>query len=322
MIFPVPEQPPYRPPSEAESVLVRVTRGCAWNRCAFCDMYKDLDFELRDAGEVARDLARLRELHPSARSIFLADSDSLEHPRLAEIVAEVRRVFPEAERVTSYARLTTLRRLGFAGLSRLRQAGLDRIHAGLESGSFRVLKRVRKALRPELAIEGGRAALAAGFELSLYILCGLGGEDDWEEHARESARVTGAIWPHFLRLRSLVLLPGTPLRAACEAGSFRPASPLTRLSEVRRLLAALQPAAPDAPARELAVCSDHFSNLVWCDRRQVYSGVNGVLPAQRDAMLAELDAAIARARASRVTLDPGALALRGRVLGMYAPTRL
>lgn len=316
-----PEAPPYRPPSEAASVLVRVTRGCAWNRCAFCDMYKDLDFELRDVEAIARDLASLRRLHPDARSIFLADADSLAHPRLPEILAETRRAFPAAERVTSYARLTTLRRLGVAALIRLREAGLDRIHAGLESGSFRVLKRARKGLRPELAIEGGRAAAAAGFELSLYILCGLGGEDDWEEHAHESARVVGAIWPHCLRLRSLVLLPGTPLRAQHDAGAFRAASPLTRLREVRRLIAGLQPPAQVSCTRDLEVYSDHVSNLIWCDRKPVYRGVNGVLPLGRAAMLAELDAAIACVAAGKVAAEPGTLALRGRVLSLYAPTR-
>jgi radical SAM superfamily enzyme YgiQ (UPF0313 family) len=322
LIFRPPDQPPYRPPSEAESVLVRVTRGCAWNRCAFCDMYKAIDFEPRNVDEILRDLASLRQLYPQGHSIFLADSDSLEHPRLAEIVAEVRRVFPEAERVTSYARLTTLRRLGATTLAALRGAGLDRIHAGLESGSFAVLKRARKALRPELAIAGGHAAIAAGFELSLYILCGLGGEDDWEEHAGESARVISAIWPHFVRLRSLVLLPGTPLRQAYEAGSFRPASPLTRLREVRRLIEGLEPLADAPRVRDLEICSDHFSNLVWCDRRQVYGGVSGTVPADRAAMLAVLDEAITRIAAGSAALDPGTLALRGRVLGMYAPARL
>jgi len=207
-------------------------------------------------------------------------------------------------------------------LAALRDAGLDRIHAGLESGSRAALRRACKGLRPELAIEGGRQALAAGFELSLYVLCGLGGEDDWEEHARESARVVGAVWPHFLRLRSLVLLPGSPLRAAHETGAFRAVAPLTRLREVRLLLGLLAPAAGEQPARELEVCSDHFSNLVWSDRRQAYTGVDGRLPSQRAAMLAVLDAAIGRIEAGTQVIDPGTLALNGRVLGRFAPARL
>ncbi|MCK4303046.1 MAG: radical SAM protein [Candidatus Eisenbacteria sp.] len=230
-----PEQPPYRPPSEAHSVLVRVTRGCAWNRCSFCGMYKRLRFEIRKPDDIERDLLSLRAFYPKARSIFLADSDSLTHPKLPTVVESIRRIFPEAERITSYARLTTLRRLKPGRLRALREAGLTRIHAGLESGSEPILLRVRKGVRPEQAIEGGRRAIEAGFELSLYVLSGLGGEDCWEDHATESARVVRETWPHFLRLRSLVLLPGTPLSDEQQAGTFRPASPLTRLREIRLL---------------------------------------------------------------------------------------
>ncbi|MEW6074212.1 MAG: radical SAM protein [Planctomycetota bacterium] len=307
----VPELPPYRPPSEADSILLRVTRGCAWNRCRFCAMYGETPFECRPLAHVLRDVAGWAALHPRAGSVFLADSDALEHPELAEIVAAVRRAFPALERVTSYTRLTTLRRRTAPKLALLRAAGLTRLHAGLESGSAEVLRRARKGLRPDIAIEGAEKALDAGFELSLYVLSGLGGEDAWEEHARESGRLVAAVWPHFLRLRSLLLFAGTDLREEWERGAFRPASPGTRLREVRALLAELAPAAP--PARDLVVTSDHFSNVVWADRRQVYAGVEGRLPAERAAMFALLDGAIASVAASEVAADPTAFSLTGRL---------
>ena len=314
-----PELPPYRPPSEADSVLVRVTRGCAWNRCGFCDMYKELRFERRPLDDVLRDVAAWGALHPRARSVFLADSDSLKHPDLVEIVAEVNRVFPDAERVTSYVRLTTLASMAPEKLAALREAGLSRLHAGLESGSPAVLERVRKALPVDLAIEGSRRALDAGFELSLYILSGLGGEDDFEEHARESGRLVARIWPHFLRLRSLMLLPGTPLAEEHHQGSFRAASPLTRLREVRAMVEELEP--PPSPPHDLVVASDHFSNIVWAARRQVYSGIDGRLPGARAAILAALDRAIELASRAETAVDPAAFALRGRLLGTYGPPR-
>ena len=314
-----PELPPYRPPSEADSVLVRVTRGCAWNRCGFCDMYKQTRFERRPLEDIRRDVAAWGNLHPRARSVFLADSDSLKHPDLVEIVAEVKRVLPQAERITSYVRLTTLRSMAPEKLAALREAGLSRLHAGLESGSPAVLERVRKALRPDLAIEGSRRALEAGFELSLYILSGLGGEDDFEEHARESGRLVARIWPHFLRLRSLMLLPGTPLAEEWRQGTFRAASPLTRLREVRAMIEELDP--PPSLPHDLVVASDHFSNIVWADRRQVFSGIDGRLPADCAAIFDELDRAIALVRDCETALDPAALALRGRLLSTYAPTR-
>ncbi|MFC1573280.1 radical SAM protein, partial [Candidatus Eisenbacteria bacterium] len=143
----IPEQPPYRPPSEAQSMLVRVTRGCSWNRCTFCGMYKSLTFEARPVEEIEKDLIGLRRFYPQARSIFLADSDSLTHPDLLAVVRSIKQTFPETDRITSYSRLTTLRKLDPGHLRALREAGLTRIHAGLESGSMKVLARVRKGLR-------------------------------------------------------------------------------------------------------------------------------------------------------------------------------
>ena len=316
----LPEFPPYRPPSEADSVLVRVTRGCKWNRCEFCGMYSDVPFERRALDEVLRDVAAWGELHPRARSVFLADADSLLHPELVEIVREVRRVFPRAERVTSYVRLTTLRRRTTDELAALREAGLTRLHAGLESGSERVLARVKKALRPELAIEGARRAMEAGFELSLYILCGLGGEDDWEEHGRASGRVVASIGPHFLRLRSRLLFPGTPLHHAWQAGTFHPASPVTRLREARVMLEELvRNGAPSAggPPRETRVCSDHFSNVVWADRRQVFAGLDGRLPGDEARLFATVERALAAVEAATEVADPASLARAGRLPGAF-----
>jgi radical SAM superfamily enzyme YgiQ (UPF0313 family) len=303
-----PELPPYRPPSEAESVLVRVTRGCAWNRCTFCGMYKRTKFEARSPEEIERDLPALRELFPGARSVFLADSDSLVHPKLPEIVRAVRRAFPEAERITSYTRLHTLWRRAPEWLAELRAAGLTRVHAGLESGSARVLEARGKGVTPEVAIEGGRKALAAGFELSLYVLCGLGGEEHWEEHAVESARVCAAIGPRFVRLRSLALVPGTPLHAAWAERAFEPASPLTRLRETRRLVSELA-----ATGREVELTSDHTTNFVWSDGKRVYQGVDGWLPREAPAMLEALDRAIEVVAAGARIEDVGTLALRGRI---------
>ena len=353
-----PELPPYRPPSEAASILVRVTRGCAWNRCAFCQMYKALRFSIRSLEEIEADLAAWRQaliagqpegarerpdgahepadspneppdgaqpdapVQPvAAPAIFLGDADALVHPELPAIVRSVRRAFPEAERITAYGRLHTLWRRTPEFLRSLREAGLDRIHAGLESGAAATLAQMHKGIDPGRAIEGARKALAAGFELSLYVLLGLGGEDAWEAHARESARVVAAAPPHFLRLRSLVVLPGTPLHERWLAGSYSPASPITRLRETRlfvdELCARLEPSRPqDEPlppaAVEIKIRSDHFSNYVWGDGRLIYEGIRGRLPADHALLRSTLDAAIAAAGECRRVLDPGALALQGR----------
>lgn len=298
-------------------MLVRVTRGCAWNRCTFCGMYRQLKLELRTPEEIEKDLASLRQIYPRADSVFLADSDSLIHPKLPEIVRLVTRAFPEAARITSYVRLNTLRKKKAPWLAELREAGLSRLHAGLESGSARILERTRKGIDPEKAISGSRAAIEAGFELSLYVLCGLGGEDDWEEHADGTAEVVRAVWPHFVRLRTLILLPESDLATEHRRGRFEPASALTRLREVRLFLQGLK-----GKTRPLHIASDHFSNLVWADKRRIYDGIEGVLPGDGPAMLAELDLAIELGRAAKEVVDPGALARSGRAFGLYSPQAL
>jgi coproporphyrinogen III oxidase-like Fe-S oxidoreductase len=276
-------------------------------------MYKTLRFQLRTVDEISADLSMLRTLWPQARSVFLGDSDSLVHPRLLDIVTQVREIFPEVERITSYARLSTLRRKPIEALRALNEAGLTRVHAGLESGSARILKRVNKGPTPAQAIRGGLQAIEAGFNLCLYVLSGLGGEDDWEEHARETAKVVNAVRPHFLRLRSLALLPGTPLREEWEAGTFHPALPLTRLRETRLLTQLLvEPGATTVP-REIEISSDHFSNYVWAGRELVYGGINGFLPSDGSLMLETLDQAIRAVQAGDRATDVGTLALHGKV---------
>jgi radical SAM superfamily enzyme YgiQ (UPF0313 family) len=305
----IPDTPPYRPPSEAETVLVRVTRGCAWNRCAFCGMYKTLRFEARPLEEIEADLAALREQWPRAESIFLADSDALVHPKIVPVIEAVRRTFPEAERVTTYTRMHTLRQKPLATLQAMRRAGLTRVHTGLESGAREILERVHKGATPETAIEAGQRAIAAGFNLCCYVLSGLGGERDWESHAAGTADVLAAIAPHFVRLRALVLLPGSPLRETWRAGEFTSIAPRTRLRETERLLTGLL---AHAPAREIEIASDHVSNYIWADGELIYGGVSGFIPQDGALMLAALRAAAEAADAARRVYDPATLALDGR----------
>ncbi|MBP6875961.1 MAG: radical SAM protein [Candidatus Eisenbacteria bacterium] len=314
-----PELPPYRPPSEAQSILIRVTRGCAWNRCAFCAMYKGERFSLRTVEEIENDLmimAKWDGFQTPGRPIFLADSDTLVHPRLPDVVRAVRAHFPAAGRMTTYCRLHTLWRRTPQFLRELRDAGLDRLHAGMESGSAEILERMRKGIDPERAVKGARHALDAGFELSLYYLSAMGGEEHWEAHARESARVITAAPPHFLRVRSLVVLPGTPLHEERAAMEFTPASPLTRLREMRLLVQELCEGLRErGNEAELEICSDHFSNYIWADGEMIFGGVNGYLPADQDLLLGMLDECIAAA-ASRRLVDPASLAAGGRILSL------
>jgi radical SAM superfamily enzyme YgiQ (UPF0313 family) len=277
--------PPYRPPNEAESALIRVTRGCPWNRCTFCFMYKHIKFETKSLREVKEDVDKARQIFRKAESIFLGDSDNLVHKELPEIVSYVREIFPEAERVTSYARAKTILRRKMDYLRAVRESGLDRLHIGLESGDALVLECLCKGARPEEIAEAGQKAKKAGFEVSFYLLCGAGGKERWKEHAINSAKVLNQAKPDFIRLRTLTLKHGTPLRQRLESGEFVITPPLERLKEVKLFIENLY-------LDKCYLASDHVTNYLWAGGTSIFRGVAGNLPEDKEEMLKILNQVI------------------------------
>src|SRR4030067_1969862 len=230
------DSPPYRPPSEAYSLLLRVTRGCPWNKCLFCSMYKDIPFERRPLEEIKEDIEQAARLYgESARTAFIGDSNSLvtKTELLSEVLRSLYASFPRLERVTSYARAQTIAKKDLDDLKQLRKAGLVRLHVGLETGDAETLEFIQKGATPEEMIEAGLRAWGAGFELSLYILLGIGGIRRWKEHADGTARVLNKIDPHFIRVRNLVPQPGSPLHEMKQRGEVRGPSPGLVLAEER-----------------------------------------------------------------------------------------
>ncbi|UCH90015.1 MAG: radical SAM protein [Thermoplasmata archaeon] len=273
------EPPPYRPPNEAGSVLLRVSRGCPWNRCAFCDMYKRIRFEKRPLGELERDIKAAREIYgSSARELFIGDSNSLSVKELPEVLKIVYSEFPKLERVTSYARASTLKRLGADRLKVIKEAGLTRVHVGLESGDAKTLELMNKGTTPEVMIEGAHEAKMAGLEVSEYVLLGAGGMARWKEHAVETARVLSAIDPDFIRMRTLTIQQGTPLSEMVKSKQFEPVTPLVRLEETLVIVSGLE-------VTDTELASDHITNYLYVDGRLVYDGVAGHLPEAKNDLV-------------------------------------
>lgn len=283
--------PPYRPPNEANSALIRITRGCPWNRCEFCAMYKQLRFESKPLREVKEDVEKARKVYGAAETIFLGDSDNLVHKDLPEIVTFIRKTFPETQRITSYARAKTILHRKTDFLKAVRKAGLGRLHLGLESGDVIVLERLNKGAKPEEMIQAGKKAKSAGFEVSFYVLCGAGGKDRWREHATHSARVLNAVQPDFIRLRTLTIQHRTPLDDKLRKGEFVLTSPLERLKEVKLFLEALD-------VKDCFLASDHLTNYLWAGNTIIYRGVAGELPEDKERMLARVKASIDNIRSS------------------------
>jgi radical SAM superfamily enzyme YgiQ (UPF0313 family) len=296
--------PPYRPPSEANSALIRVTRGCPWNHCTFCGMYKDIGFEFRPLEPIKEDIGLANELFPLSRTVFIGDSEILLHPDIVEIVALIRETLPSAERLTAYARAHTLARLPQEKLNRLKKAGLSRLHVGLESGDLHILKSIRKGATPDIMIRGGQKARASGFELCFYVLCGIGGEDNWRNQADGTAEVINRVNPDFIRLRTLSLVSIAPLFESWQSGRFTTITPLSRLKETRRLIEKLE-------LTNCELASDHVTNYLWAAEGIIYRGVDGRLPMDKENLLAELDEAIKRVSGCDDILDANMLVQQG-----------
>lgn len=272
------EDPVFRPPCEAGSLIVQVTLGCPHNRCAFCGMYKMKKYRVRDPEEVKADLRQARLLYRHVESIFLADGNTtaMNSEKLADILAYARHLFPEAERVSSYGGARFLKGKPVEALRRLREAGLDIIYFGLESGDDEILTMMDKGVNSEGMIEAARRVKEAGIALSVYILMGLGGEDLWRQHAENTARVLNAMQPDFIRPRTLALLPGIPLYEEAREGRFREASGETIMRELQVLIGSLN-------VDGALFISDHISN---------YIPVYGRLPQDREKMLASIEMAL------------------------------
>jgi len=199
-------------------------------------------------------------LASGGRTAFLQDADSMSmRPREYMAVLEhLRKTLNSLTRVTTYTRSKTLSKRKPEELRMIRESGLDRLHVGLETGDDEVLTLVNKGVTSAEQIEGGRKAVAAGFQVSMYWMPDLGGRERWRQHAENTARVLSAINPHYIRSRPLVPRPGTPLFEEVAQGRLRLSSPHERLAELALMIAGLEVSSK--------VCFDHAMNA-WADRR-------------------------------------------------------
>ena len=269
----------YRPPSESDSVIIQATVGCPHNRCRFCTLYTKKRFRIRKVSDILEDIAMAGEYYPRqrVRTVFLADGNTviMRTAQLLEILAAIRKEFPFVERVTSYGSSQYYLKKSLAEWRALREAGLSRIHCGMETGHDPLLLKTGKGSAARDHIEGGLRVREAGIELSMYYLSGLGGLEMLEGHALDSAGVLNAVSPEFIRVRTFTPMPGTPMGDEYAAGNFSLLEPHDALRELRLLVAGLD--------TESRFYSDHWLN---------FADIHGVLPRDKDRMLAAIDHAL------------------------------
>lgn len=308
---------PIRPPSEAESLLIRVTRNCPWNKCRFCGLYKGKKFSIRPKEHVFKDIDLVKQcidmikaykssvaddkkkvldeftdnlgesgmwayqtavmwIRSGMKSVFIQDANSMviKADDMVDILNYLRRVFPNIERITTYARSHTIAKIEDDDLERISAAGLNRIHIGMESGCDKVLKLVDKGVEKEQHIIAGKKIMKSGIELSEYYMPGLGGLEYLEENAIESADAINQINPDFIRIRTLAVPKQTLLHGDYEKGIFKRTSDIDMVKELLVFIKKLD-------GITSAVKSDHILNLI--------TEVEGKLPEDKEKIIAALE---------------------------------
>lgn len=299
------ETGPIRPPSEAGSLMLRVTRNCPWNRCKFCGLYKGKRFSIRSVKDVKQDIDiikrhidQIKDAVPQAlmtmmhtmpkdylasfhsavnwysggmTSVFLQDANTLivKPDDLVEILIHLRERFPEIQRITSYARSHTIARISDDDMGRLAAAGLNRVHIGMESAADDVLVFVKKGVDKKTHIKAGKRIKRSGIELSEYFMPGLGGTEYSRVNALETADAVNQINPDFIRIRTLAVTDFSELAKDIKDGCF---TPLNDVETARELLLFLE----HLDGITSQVKSDHILNL--------FQEVDGRLPQDKDMM--------------------------------------
>ena len=277
--------PIYRPPSEADSLLIQATVGCPHNKCTFCMVYKDgPSYNVRDVKDIKADILKARDIYGDhIRTLFLpaGNTIAMKTDDLCEILIFAKETFSTLGRITVYGSSQYIHQKGPQELKRLADAGLSRIHVGLESGDDIILKRIKKGTSSKEQIKAGRWVIETGIELSLYVILGIGGKERTDSHARETAKVLNEIVPDFIRLRTFVPKINTSLLREVQDGSFQMLSPHEVLQETALLIKELQASS--------YLTSDHYTN---------YINLEGKLPEGKKGLLDKINIALKQDEAS------------------------
>ena len=278
MFFDSYDTPVFRPPSEANSFILRVTRGCAHNKCNYCNMYRDVQFMTCTDEEISRQIALAANYgRNNVKRVFLADGDALvlSTEKLLKILRALFETFPKLQRVSSYAAPQDILRKSAEELQKLQEAGLKLLYYGMESGDDVVLKAVKKGVSGPEAIEAGKRVVEAGIKLSLMVIIGLAGAEGSDRHARETARAINEIKPNMLSALTLMLYRGSELLDQYEKGEFAPLSPQGIMLELHKIISLVEL----PPEGHCLFRSNHVSNYVQ---------LAATLPKDKDRLLGQI----------------------------------
>ena len=279
-------EPLFRPPSEAYSFILQVTLGCAWNQCAFCEMYSSKQFKVRSEEDIFADIDSMEAYGEQYRKIFLADGNAmvLSFDKLSRILDKLKDTFPKMTRVSAYALPKDIAAKSDEELKALADKGLKLLYVGIESGDDELLQRINKGENFESTSHALQRAQKAGIKLSVMILNGLGGKNYSQQHAINSAKVVNEIQPEFLSTLVLSYPYGEEHFMKKFDGEFIPLNTIELIAEMKVFIETLE-------LNQSVFRSDHASNYLILrgnfprDKEEMLSRINGVLDDPANAKL-------------------------------------
>lgn len=282
MIADIYEGAVFRPPSEAYSLILQATIGCSWNRCTFCVAFTDKEYRVKSLQEIKSDVDKIYPYYKDVQRIFLADGNALAMPasELASILDFLYSKFHILERVSIYGGPLDIRKKSVDELRILKEKGLDLVYFGLESGSDEVLRKIKKGAKAAVMIETARKVREAGLKLSVIFILGLGGTELSEVHARETARVISAQNPEYAAALTLMVESNSEIIKELRSGNLTLLSPSEVLVELRSIVEGIN-------VTHTVFRANHASN---------YAPIGGVLPSDKERILAHIDKAMKSGR--------------------------
>ena len=268
----------YRPPSEARSLIIQATVGCAHNGCTFCSMYKDKKFRIKKIDDILKEMEASAQIYNSMEKIFIADGDAMimKTEDLVKILDKIAERYTRCKRVGIYATPKAVLLKSSEELIRLREKGIGIVYMGIESGDDETLKAINKGATADEIVQAGRKVKDAGMALSVTLISSIAGKEKSEQHALKSAEIVSLINPQYTSFLTLMLAEGTPLYDDYLSGKFKMLNEEDIMKEIRLFLENV-----DAP--ESVFRANHASN---------YISLAGTLNEDRERLISEIDEAL------------------------------
>ncbi|RLD60370.1 MAG: radical SAM protein [Bacteroidetes bacterium] len=272
------DEPLFRPPSEAYSLIFQLTLGCSWNKCAFCEMYTSKKFKVKPEEQVMKEIDEMASTGQQVRKIFLADGNAmvLSTGKLLKILDKLKQSFPKLMRVSAYARPMDMENKTHEDLAKLKEAGLKLVYVGIESGDDELLERINKGESSESTVRNLKKLKEAEIKQSVMIINGLGGKLYSEQHAKQSAEVVNKIQPEFLSTLVLSFPYGVEHFQKRFDGKFEEMNTMELLEEQYNF-----------------ICQTELHNVVFrSDHASNYLSLKGILGRDKENMKSQLESAL------------------------------